>query len=201
MISILENTNQIKELLNNIYKFKNRLKNIENVNIYNEGDKTKIFISLKKIGLSGYELENILRKEFNIQVELANYYGVLLICTIGNDFSDFEILEESIIKIIKKYSKKNKFKNINYPNNIPQKILSPREAFYKIKKSVKIEDSEGEICGENVIPYPPGISMISPGEIITKEIIEYIKFCTKEGMSISGMKDSKIEYIQIIEKE
>ena len=83
--------------------------------------------------------------------------------------------------------------------NIPVKELSPREAFYNDKKSVKIDDSIGKICGEYIIPYPPGISLVSPGEIITKEVIDYILACYKKGMSINGMKDSNLGYVQIIE--
>ena len=88
---------------------------------------------------------------------------------------------------------------IEYPMNIPVKELSPREAFYNKKKSVKIDDSIGKICGEYIIPYPPGICLVSPGEIITKEIIDYILVCHKKGMNISGMKDPNLEYVQIIE--
>ena len=88
---------------------------------------------------------------------------------------------------------------IDYPMNIPVKELSPREAFYNEKKSVKIYDSIGKICGEYIIPYPPGICLVSPGEIITKEVIDYILVCHQKGMSISGMKDPSLGYIQIIE--
>ncbi|MCC0666502.1 aminotransferase class I/II-fold pyridoxal phosphate-dependent enzyme, partial [Clostridioides sp. ZZV15-6597] len=80
-VDIYENKGKklMEELLNNIHIFKNNVN--ENLEIYSTNDKTKIFISAKNIGLTGYELENILRKKYNIQVELSNYYGVLLICT------------------------------------------------------------------------------------------------------------------------
>ncbi len=190
----------MKKLLNNIDEFKNKLNNNETINIHNEFDKTKIFIDCSKLGITGYELDHILREKYNIQVELGNYYGVLLICTIGNEESDFSSLEKALNGIIKKYAEKKPIINISYPNEIPEKVLSPREAFYKDKKSVKIEKSIGKICGENIIPYPPGISLISPGELITKEAIDYILLCSEKGMNISGMKDTDLKYIQIIEK-
>lgn len=189
----------MEKLLKNIDNFKTSLKNNEAIEIYNDNDKTKIFISLKKINITGYELDEILRKKYNIQVELANYYGVLLICTIGNEKQDFNSIETALNDIANKYSRNNNIEAIEYPDNIPIKALSPREAFYKQKKSVKIYESIGRICGEYVIPYPPGISILSPGEIITKEIIDYIVFCNKKGMHVNGMKDSSLEYIQIIE--
>ena len=86
-----------------------------------------------------------------------------------------------------------------YPESIPTKVLNPREAFYSSKKTIKIEDSIGKISGEYIIPYPPGISLISPGEIITQEIIAYIQQGVKNGMIVSGLKDINLEYIDIID--
>lgn len=188
----------MQELLLNIDEFKENIKGNELIRVYNEYDKTKIFVESKNIGLIGYELEEILRKEYNIQVELSNYYGVLLICTIGNDDKDFKKLEMALKNIYDSNNIKENIKEVEYPNIIPKKALSPREAFYKSKKSVKIYDSIGEISGEYIIPYPPGISLLSPGEIITKDVIDYVLLCNKKGMHINGIKDSNLEFIEII---
>ena len=192
-------TKLMDELLNNIDKLKNSFKENNGIEFYDTDDKTKIFISTINMGLIGYELETILREEYNIQVELSNYYGSLLICTIGNDNDDFKSLETALNEISEKYRTNKNIEKIEYPNNIPVKKLTPREAFYKEKKSVKIYESVGKICGEYIIPYPPGISLTSPGEIITKEIIDYILFCKEKGMNVSGLKDSNLGQIQIIE--
>ena len=171
----------------------------KNINIYNDNDRTKIFISSKELGMTGYELDEMLRMNYNVQVELSNYYGILLICTIGNDRGDFKSLEYALADISLNHISNKNIGYIDYPMNIPVKELSPREAFYNEKKSVKIYDSIGKICGEYIIPYPPGICLVSPGEIITKEVIDYILVCHQKGMSISGMKDPSLGYIQIIE--
>ena len=189
----------MKELLVNIDNFKDSIKDNIPIDIYNDYDKTKIFIESKKLGLTGYKLEEILRYKYNIQVELSNYYGVLLICTIGNVSSDFELLKKSLIDIYYKYNKDIFLEEVIYPRDIPIQVLTPREAFYKPKKSVKIYDSIGMISGEYIIPYPPGISLLSPGEIISKDIIDYVVYCNQNGMSVSGMKDSKLEFIQVID--
>ena len=201
-VDIYENNGNelMKELLNNIDDFKLNMKNNKLINLYNQHDKTKIFVSSKEIGLTGYKLDEILREKYNIQVELSNYYGVLLICTLGNEKNDFISLETALSNITQKYNKNKRIEDIEYPIEIPIKKLSPREAFYNSKKSVKIYESIGKICGEYVIPYPPGISLLSPGEVITKEIIDYILLCSKKGMNVSGIKDSNLEYIQILDK-
>ncbi|MCR8745995.1 aminotransferase class I/II-fold pyridoxal phosphate-dependent enzyme [Romboutsia lituseburensis] len=188
----------MNDLLINIKDFEEKIKDNKLIDIYNEYDKTKIFISSKKLGITGYNLDTILRDKYNIQVELANYYGVLLICTIGNDRSDFKNMIDALNDISERYSLNKMINHIEYPMIIPEKVLNPREAFYKDKKNVKIYDSIGEVCGEYIIPYPPGISLLSPGEKISKEIIDYILLCNKKGMNISGIKDSNLEFIQIV---
>ena len=87
------------ELLDNIDIFKKNMEKYKNINIYNDNDRTKIFISSKELGMTGYELDEMLRMNYNVQVELSNYYGILLICTIGNDRGDFKSLEYALADI------------------------------------------------------------------------------------------------------
>lgn len=190
----------MKELLNRIEVFRSKFESNQKIKIINEMDKTKIFISLKDYGITGYDLDEILRDKYKIQVELSNFYGVLLICTIGNNNDDFTSLETALEDIILKYGTNKTVDVVDYPTDIPIKVLDPREAFYKNKKTVKIENSIGKISGEYIIPYPPGVSLISPGEIITQEIITYILTCSKNGMIVSGIKDSNLEFVDIIEE-
>ena len=189
----------MSDLIKNIDNFKSKFKNNENIIIDNNMDKTKIFISLKNLGIIGYDLDNILREKYKIQVELSNYYGVLLICTIGNDEGDFIRLEKSLEDLLLNISRGKILEDTNYPKIIPKKILNPRDAFYSDKKTIKLEDSIGKISGEYIIPYPPGISLISPGEMITQEIITYIQQGVKNGMIVNGIKDINLEYIDVID--
>ena len=204
----------MEELINNIDDFKRRVKkiksdyelknkNLDFFSIYNENDLTKIFISSLEVGLTGYEFEEILRNEYNIQVELSNYSGVLLITTIGNEKKDFEKLEKALINIYEKSldERREKIEPVDYPYEIiPELAITPRTAFYsRNKKNVKIEDAVGMICGENIVPYPPGVCMIAAGEIIPKEIMDYLKYCKQKGMEITGVKDPNFEYIQVID--
>ena len=187
------------EILSYIDSLKLKFKNIKGIRIHNDMDETKLFISLKELGINGYELDDILRNKYRIQAELCNHYGVLLIATIGNSKEDFNRLETALKEIISKCESSDFIEETYYPSTIPEMRLTPREAFYKDKKRVKINDAVGKISGEYIIPYPPGISLISPGEIITQEIITYIHQGIKNGMIVSGIKDSNLEFIDIIE--
>lgn len=189
----------MKKLLNNIEEFKGEVCSLENIKLDETKDYTKIFLNTKKLGITGHELENILRKRYSIQVELSNYYGVLLIATIGNTKDEFYKLKDALFEIDKTYKKENNLKEVFYPIKLPKRVLSPRQAFYMDKKNVKIENSIGKVSGEYIIPYPPGVSLVSPGEQITKEVIDYVIECKSKGMNINGVKDSDLRYIQIID--
>ncbi len=187
------------KLLSNIDEFKSELYKLKNIKVDESKDCTKIFLNTKELGITGHELENILRENYNIQVELSNYYGVLLISTIGNTKDEFLKLKDVLFEIDKIYKKEDHLKRVSYPIKLPKKILSPREAFYMDKKNVKIENSIGKISGEYIIPYPPGVSLVSPGEELTKEVIDYIIECKSKGMNVNGVKDSELRFIQVID--
>lgn len=187
------------KLLINIDEFKSELYKLKNIKVDESKDYTKIFLNTKKLGITGHELENVLRENYNIQVELSNYYGVLLIATIGNTKDEFLKLKDVLFEIDKIYKKESYLKSVSYPIKLPKKILSPREAFYMDKKNVKIENSIGKISGEYIIPYPPGVSLVSPGEEITREVIDYIIECKSKGMNVNGVKDSELRFIQVID--
>ncbi|WP_250673441.1 aminotransferase class I/II-fold pyridoxal phosphate-dependent enzyme [Paraclostridium ghonii] len=189
----------MEKLLNNIEEFKYEISRLENIKVDESKDFTKIFLNTKKLGITGHELESILRERYSIQVELSNYYGVLLISTIGNTKEEFHKLKEALFEIDKIYKVEKNLKDVFYPIKLPKKVLTPRQAFYMSKKNVKIDNSIGKISGEYIIPYPPGVSLVSPGEEITKEVIEYIMECKSKGMNVNGVKDSELRNIQVID--
>ena len=77
-------------------------------------------------------------------------------------------------------------------------IVSPRDAFYNPKKTVRLEDSDGEIAGEMVMAYPPGIPVICLGERITKDMIDYIKILKEERCQLQGTSDPHVDYIRVL---
>jgi lysine decarboxylase len=138
-------------------------------------DHTKLVISVKELGQSGKMIYDILKDEYNIQAELGEMYVVLFTFAIGNDERDANELIDALIDIDKKY--KVEVEQLEFPIKyiFPKMFVRPREAFHKAKKYVNYLDSEGEIAGESIMIYPPGIPLIIPGEKIDKNTVELIK--------------------------
>lgn len=76
--------------------------------------------------------------------------------------------------------------------------MSPQEAFYGKKISIPLRESEGRICSEFVMCYPPGIPILSPGERITADILDYISYAKIKGCSMTGPEDPEIENINVL---
>lgn len=166
-------------------------------------DPTKVTVTAKELGLTGAELEALLVDDYNIQMELSDFYNVLGLITIGDT-------DESIDKFIaalkdisnRYYGKGNKIKrNIIRMPGIPEQVLIPREAFYSEKNTIPFKESAGKICGEMIMAYPPGIPIITPGERITEEIIEYVEDLKEAQLHIQGMADPELININVIEEE
>ena len=76
--------------------------------------------------------------------------------------------------------------------------LSPHEAFYSESESLPIDETNGRICSEFVMCYPPGIPILSPGEQITKPILDYIAYAKEKGCSLTGPEDANTERLNVI---
>lgn len=160
-------------------------------------DLTKLSIKVSGIGLTGIEVYDILRDEYNIQVELGDIHTIMAIVSIGDTMEMTNSLIAALKSIKEKYFKNKKFKT-DFLCSRPIMVVTPREAYYSNKKMVLLKDSIEEISGESVMAYPPGIPIVAPGEKITKEVIEYIQFLQNQDCILTGSDDPTLENIQIL---
>lgn len=160
-------------------------------------DPTKLSIHTRDIGLAGIEVYDILRDEYNIQIEFGDIGNVLAIISAGDRALEIERLISSFYEIKRLYSK-DKAGMLDHEYIDPQVILPPQTAFYSPKKSIPITESSGCVCGEFVMCYPPGIPILAPGEKITGDIIDYILYAKEKGCMMTGTQDIKIENVNVI---
>ena len=162
-------------------------------------DVTKLSIYTLDIGLAGIEVYDLLRDEYDIQIEFGDICNILAYISIGDRIQDIERLVGALEDIKRLYSKdKTGLLLGEYIN--PKVAVSPQEAFYSQKKSVRIMDAVGAVSGEFVMCYPPGIPILAPGELITKEIAQYIVYAKEKGCSMQGTEDPAVEYLKVLEQ-
>jgi arginine decarboxylase len=81
---------------------------------------------------------------------------------------------------------------------IPPIRLVPRDAFLADTEFVPFKLSAKRICAEVITPYPPGIPVLSPGEEITPEIIDYLSLEKKAGVKMQGPYDDDLKFIRVV---
>lgn len=162
-------------------------------------DPTKICITCRDLGITGFDLDMILSNKYHIQMELSDLYNVLAVGSFGDTRENMDKLLDALREISKEYMNENTRKAdfLDIPP-IPKQVLIPREAFNGNKTSVPLEDSVGEVSGEFLMAYPPGIPILCPGEVITEEIVNYVQDLKKTGLYVQGTEDPKVENILVV---
>ncbi len=160
-------------------------------------DSTKLSVHTRDIGLAGIEVYDILRDEYNIQIEFGDIGNILAIISAGDRALDIERLISALYEIKRIYSK-DKAGMFDHEYISPEVIMPPQKAFYSQKLSIPISESIGKVCGEFVMCYPPGIPILAPGEKITDDILNYISYAKEKGCFMTGTQDINIENINIV---
>lgn len=160
-------------------------------------DITKLVVNTINIGLAGIEVYDILRDEYDIQIELGDIGNILAYLSIGDRLQDVERLIGALSEIRRRF-KKGKAGMLTQEYIEPKVVTTPQIAFYAEKESLPISKTVGRVASEFVMCYPPGIPILAPGEEITSAIVEYIKYAKEKGCSITGTEDSNIEYLNVL---
>ena len=162
-------------------------------------DPTKLTISARELGITGFELERILAEKYHIQMELSDFYNVLAVGSFGDTENGMNKLLYALKEISNEYlNKKPPIPDFLDIPPIPERALIPREAFYSEKDIVSLEDSVGKISAEFLLAYPPGIPILCPGEIVTQEIIDYVNDLKKANLYVQGTEDVETKHLKIV---
>lgn len=160
-------------------------------------DTTKLSIHTRDIGLAGIEVYDILRDDYDIQIEFGDIGNILAYLSVGDRQKDLERLIAALAEIRRLHAG-SPVGMLDHEYIDPQVVLPPQEAFYADTVPVPITQSDGYICSEFVMCYPPGIPILAPGERITQEILDYIAYAKHKGCFMTGTQDVAIEHINVI---
>lgn len=157
-------------------------------------DETKLGVNVTGLGLTGLFVYDVLKEDYNIQIEMGDAHNILAILSVGDSEKRVNQLIAALNAISNKYNKE--------PLHLPFKkfnattvAYSPRQAFYADKERLALVDSVNRVSGESIMIYPPGIPIVAPGELITKEMIDYVALLKSEKGTLSGLDDTECNYI------
>ncbi|MFK7696148.1 aminotransferase class I/II-fold pyridoxal phosphate-dependent enzyme [Paenibacillus sp. HJGM_3] len=162
-------------------------------------DPMKLTIHVRHLGLTGYDVENWLREQANIEIELSDMYNILCLITPGDTRETVDQLLNALAKLAKGYDPNNppREMNVDIPE-VPHLSLSPRDAFYGDTETIPFKESAGRIIAEFIYVYPPGIPILLPGEVVSQTHIDYIVDHVEVGLPVKGPEDRTIQQVKVI---
>ena len=164
-------------------------------------DVTRVMVDVHELGMTGYEAEEVLRDDHGVMVEMSDLMSVLFLITIGDD-------ERSIDRLIGGLRALPDRRQASRHGDLPRStgsllfggevVLTPAEAFRADSEAVSPDAAAGRVSVETITPYPPGIPIVTPGERIRPEVIDYLRAGIAAGMHISGLSDPSFERLRVV---
>ena len=196
---LIERAIRLSEQLRNSINQIDGLQTFSKINDF-DLDLTKFTVKVSDLGMTGIEAEKILRHQYKIQCELSDVNNLLFLIT----FADTDKEIDRLISNLQDLPAHRKQTDVNLkPNSIfkipnSESAITPREAFYSPKITVDINSAINKICAEEVTFYPPGIPILQPGELITAEVVDYIKANKNIGRRLIGAADTSLNTISVV---
>lgn len=163
-------------------------------------DDTKLVIKLEHLDLNGFEIYQLLQRDYKVQIELAETYAIMCVLAIGTGKKQIDKLISALKDISKKHYKKSyEYKRHAFGVEFPFQIMRPRSAYHATGKQIPIKDAVNQISKESIMIYPPGIPLIVPGEVFTKDIVKRISAYKKNGITI--LSDYGADIVNVIDTD
>ena len=198
----------IGTMLDNIKSFKERVQtNFDlpiflNSNDFPAGrfDVSKIVLRVNQIGASGVEIEKRLQ-EHNIRVEMADRDTVVFLATLADRAEDFTRLADELIPILLELNQDSRPSATSLSwSVVPKRGISMREAYFAETEMVEAGNALGRISADLIAPYPPGVAVVAPGEILTEQILSGLASTKAAGVRIAYATDPSLATYRIVSK-
>jgi arginine/lysine/ornithine decarboxylase len=164
-------------------------------------DPLRLTVGFSELGLSGYEADEILYRDFGIVCELVGNKSITYALNLGTCRDHVQRLLSGIKHLAAACSSikqpKDRLVTDHAPFDDIIMSLIPRDAFFASKRKVTAKESIGKVSGELICPYPPGIPVLIPGEVITERSVDYLLHLIGKGADISGASDPLLSSIVI----
>lgn len=169
-------------------------------------DCTRLVFSAAELGISGYHLGELLYERFHVSPELTDEENVVAVITFANEPEDIlrltdavRILSDEAVRNCGAAGKNRKHRGKSFQIfNVPEQAATPRKAYFEENWEVlPLERTVGRISKEMVVPYPPGIPLLCPGEIITKEHVQAICQYRDSCCEFHGTADPKVKTVRV----
>jgi arginine/lysine/ornithine decarboxylase len=165
-------------------------------------DPTKFVLDVAGMGITGFEAEHALRHRFHINPEASDLVSVVCFITIGDSRESIERLVHAFEMLSHENAGRLPIAtNLRSSGSVIRpgiQVMTPRDAFFAPSRAVPLKEAVDHVSADLVIPYPPGIPVIAPGDVIEAHKLDYLEHGVKAGFYISGAADQTLATIRIV---
>lgn len=196
----------IEELVINIENFKQDVQSHFELPIFLNSsdfplgrfDPTKIVVRVNQLGASGVAIEKTLQAK-NIRVEMADNDTIVFLATLADSPREFDELAKLLIPILKRAQKAPRHSATSLSwSVVPTVAISMRDAYFADTEMVAFEMAVGRISADLIAPYPPGVAVVAPGELLTKVIVEGLSSTQAAGVRIAYASDPTLTSYRVL---
>jgi arginine/lysine/ornithine decarboxylase len=162
-------------------------------------DPIRFVLSARELGITGYDLHKILREDYRIEAEFGDYYHLVCVMGLGTQPEDIDRITAAVLDISEKY--RDFGTPLNWDERIPPMppmVVGPRDAYYAKRSRIPWSYAKGRVCAEMIVPYPPGIPIVCPGERITYEVWDYLEMLRSTGRHIHSSGSGNLINIDVL---
>ena len=161
-------------------------------------DPTKIVLRVQQLGASGVDIERDLQSA-GIRVEMADRDTIVFLATLADRKEDFDRLADVLIPILKKRQEQRRESATALSWSVtPERGISMRDAYFAKTEMVAADDATGRISADLIAPYPPGVAVVAPGEVLTKEILDGLRASKEAGVRIAYATDATLSTYRVV---
>ncbi|WP_030984405.1 aminotransferase class I/II-fold pyridoxal phosphate-dependent enzyme [Streptomyces sp. NRRL WC-3744] len=166
-----------------------------------EFDPLKIVVDVRDLGISGMQAAEWLRGNCHIDVGGSDTCRISASITHSDDEETEKLLVESVSSLVERADTIERQPAVHLPEphalELEQAVL-PREAFFGPAEQVPAERAVGRVAAETISPYPPGVPVVAPGEVITAEVVDYLRSGVAHGFLVPDAADSSLKTFRVV---
>ncbi len=164
-------------------------------------DPTKIVLRVQQLGASGVDIERDLQA-VGIRVEMADRDTIVFLATLADSAEEFETLADALIPILKRRQEQRRESATALSwSVVPTRGISMRGAYFAKTEMIDASSAEGRISADLIAPYPPGVAVVAPGEVLTGQILDGLKASKDAGVRIAYATDPTLQKYRVVIKD
>jgi arginine decarboxylase len=161
-------------------------------------DPSKIVLRVQQLGASGVEIERDLQAA-GIRVEMADRDTIVFLATLADTEAEFSALADALIPILKRRQEQRRESATALSwSVVPVRGISMRDAYFAKTEMIEATMAEGRISADLIAPYPPGVAVVAPGEVLTPQILQGLNASKEAGVRIAYATDATLETYRVV---